>query len=175
MKNRIFYGVLSLLTIFCIAFVISCKDKNVINPNTDSHHSSHLKSAKTIHFAVRHAGVQGQTCICPNCVCPGCPCPLGICLCGGFSNGPITDTSLISQGFGTASAEYVDSKLHLVFDQPTALENGTIPITDEYYFSKSLLDYLGIDHPVKLVVEIDTVNFSNHRYGEAHLTLQDVD
>lgn len=137
-------------------------------------------SPQKIKIVIRHAG-NGQ-CVCPGCVCPGCPCPLGICFCIPISNeatnedveryinGKKNDLEK-SQGIGYALANINKGKLHLVFGEPTALANGTIPIDEDYILSDGDLSFYKLDRKYKIPKGAVNVSFARYKYGEAYFDL----
>lgn len=128
---------------------------------------------KSIAFVIRHSNPPNGNCTCPGCKCPGCPCPLGICFCGGVQKVPQNGLTKeqIEEDYGTAFAEIKNGKLHLIFNQPTSLPDGTIPIDANYIFNENELLLLGIPKDCYVKEGVYFVDFTKSEYGEVDLDL----
>jgi hypothetical protein len=105
-----------------------------------------------IQFLVRWSGILDPATSKPSCEpagirVPGCSCPFSICPNASFSKlrEPLTPEELAA-GFGSATVSLLPDHrlLRLVFDQPTALEDGTLPITRDFTVRPEVARWLGV-------------------------------
>jgi hypothetical protein len=105
----------------------------------------------------------------------GSPCTVSSCPCTGEVMSPLHGIyQLVSSGNRADAVAEIDSngKLHLIFNQPTGLSNGDIPITFDYFIGPYASKAFGYD-TVKIVQGIYNVDFSNpaHPFGEVRFDI----
>ena len=106
--------------------------------------------------------------------CMNCHCPLGICIQINFKMSPIT-TEETNDGYGYVSASIVKGKLNVIFENPAALEDGTIPIEEDWVLSPEFAKYLGLNS-ITVKGGVYKVDFSrNQNFGEIFLDILSTD
>lgn len=120
-------------------------------------------------FVVRHSG--NGKCVCDGCKCPGCPCPLGVCTCFWETFEPATPHLTVEEIGEDIGSLYIfkhDSlKVKLIFEQVTALDDGTVPIGEgDLYLSYEESIQLGFEDKIALRGGVYTANFETNIYGE---------
>jgi hypothetical protein len=97
----------------------------------------------------------------------GCTVPLGICIIIPIGLTDNVTAEEYEDGFGIADCDKVDSKIHLVFKRRAALDDGTIPIQDNWNLGTAVSKKLGYNSVIVRPGRYN-VNFSNYReFGEA--------
>lgn len=172
-KTNIFYPLYVIALIFG---AIGCEKSSKVDFPTESlteiaiadDFQKSLAGPPNVSIVARHHGAQGQICPCPGCKCPGCPCPLGVCVCrrNGAQrlmdpNNTSLDSVEIAAGYVLATALLVNNgrNVRLIFDQETALPNGTIPIPNDHVLVPDECSILGISSGT-IVAKTYTVDYS---------------
>lgn len=112
----------------------------------------------------KHGGCQGAS---------GCDCPLGICISWRF----LLDGSQLTQsereaGIGQPTVSIENGKLHMIFDCEASLEDGTIPIDNDFFIGDNVSNFFEYQSIV-IVRGIYHVDFTKHReFGEVYFTIR---
>lgn len=102
----------------------------------------------------------------------GCNQPLWLCILI-----PIKVTDKVTpeeykEGFGIARADIVEGKFHLVYERRAALDDGTVPIQDNWDLGEEVAKVLGYK---KIIVKAGTYKVDFSKYPEFGETYFDAD
>lgn len=97
----------------------------------------------------------------------GCTEPFGLCITIPIKTATSVTEGEYKEGFGIANCEVINGQFHMVFERRAALDNGKIPIINDWKLGAEVAKAFGYSEIVIQAGDYD-VDFSNHsEFGES--------